>query len=362
MKRFIVMATVLLMLLSCQEKSQQQIEAGAKWLESLIINADGEVCVDSTDEELVMTPRLREFFNDALRIYGPSNMDENELKAAEQAYKEKWKDIYPIKEDDHKLFGKGNGETTSLYDLKVTHKEGLVYNVYIRYGRDYVYNTEVTLIPHEGAFQIDYASVEYSRAPGGDQEGIEPYWSLEDREARKRKFEEIFTQSEEGEMTYEGALLTELAGFTNPEEVTEKWGKPLFECKISYPKDNYYYTTCGITHSSFVTYEPFEASWVHFEYNPEYQADPSLTLFSTNREGFGFAGLYVGVPECNKEAVIEYLGNWFGPELLSLYDKEEHRDEMLVVRLSQELPIEMVIVFSEDGLIKSMEYSPGTCM
>lgn len=361
MKRIIVMAAALLMLLSCQEKSNQQVEAGAKWLESLIINADGEVCIDTIDEEQVMTPRLKEFFDDAQHVYGPSDMDENEWKAAEQAYKEKWKDVYPIKEDDHKLFGRGNGETTSLYDLKVTHKEGLVYDVYVKYGANQAYNTEVTLVPHEGAFRIDYASIEYDSVTRRDQEGVQPYWSLEEREARKTKFEDIFSQSEE-ELSYEGALLTELAEFLTPKEVIAKWGKPLFECKITYPKDYYYYTTCGITHSSFATYEPFEASWVHFEYNPEYQPEPSLTTFSTDRAGFGFGGLYVGVPECNKGAVLEYLGKWFGSECFSLYDKGEDLDEMLIVKLSHELPIEMTITFSEDGLVSSITYDTGACI
>ena len=120
-----------------------------------------------------MTSRLFEFFSEAWKIYSPSDMTEEEYLVAEQAYKKKWGGD-PLEEDEFKLFGSGNDMTVSICDLKITHKEGLTYNVYIRYESEYAVSNDITLVPHEGFFLIDYASAEWIEFPAEQQKGRAP--------------------------------------------------------------------------------------------------------------------------------------------------------------------------------------------
>lgn len=91
---------------------------------------------------------------------------------ATQEYNAEYMGVYPtLKEKDYKLFGVGNDITTNLYDLKITHKEGLNYNVRLRYSPDCIMSNEITLVPNGDAFLIDYASTEWIQLPDKGREG-----------------------------------------------------------------------------------------------------------------------------------------------------------------------------------------------
>lgn len=246
-----------------------------------------------------------------------------------------------------------------MYDLKISQTDGLTYEVSATYdGRSTTYN-EVRLIPHEGTFRIDYAKVKEIKPINREQQiDLPPYYSSEERAVKRKAFEALIQKKR----YFDSAIEEELKDFQLFDEVVKNWGKPNFDCKITYSKDDYYYESCGITHRSFLTYDLFSASWVHYEdFGSEYNA-PNLNQFSTGYKGFGFAGLYVGVPECNKETTIEYLSRWVDKDRLNMIKGHERDDEYLYVDFSGEANIEMVICFSEDGLIKHLGYSSGFCI
>lgn len=365
MKRVIMMAVAVLMLLSCQGKKQtsgdftpEQIEAGAKWIERLIINEDREVIVDKITYEEVMTPRLVEIFEEAQRIFGPSDMTEEEYEVAVQEYRKKWAGESPLKEDDHKLFATGNGETASLLDLKITHKEGLIYDVYIEYDYQYIVSNEISLVPHEDSFRIDNASVEWLKSSRHGEEGKEPYYTSEEREARTKKFEAL-VESNDGDCY--AAMMADLQEFVTPQTTVGKWGKPAFESKILHADYEYYYQECYVSHTLSYTYDAFSASWFVFRQSEEYSPEPNLVRFMTERKGFGFGGIYVGVPECNKETVMNYLKRWLPEDRMTLNPKNDDFDENLWVSFSEEVPTSMTISFSEDGLVKWIDFNCGGC-
>lgn len=306
-----------------------------------------------------MTPRFREFFAEAWKLYGPSDMTEEEYKVTEQEYRKKWEGVYPLKEDDIALFGVGNGETISLYDLKITHKEGLTYDVYINYNYQHMASNKITLVPHEDSFRIDYATLEWLTSSPRGEEGEKPFYTSEEREAKAKEFETL-VQNNAG--NYYEALLAELKEFVTPQVTMEKWGSPAFESMLPYSEDDYYYQGCGVIHSLFYTYDAFSASWFVYKENEDFDQEPFLSEFKTNRKGFGFGSIYVGVPECNKVTVMSYLKRWFTEDKLNLYPKEDYADEWLSVSLGGELPVEMIICFSEDGLVSSISFYNGGCL
>ncbi|SPY35543.1 Uncharacterised protein [Porphyromonas cangingivalis] len=359
MKRLITMTVTLLMLLSCEGKKQQtneitpeQIEAGAKWIERLIVNDDHEVVIDKIDYDKVMSPRLLEFFGDAMTVYGPSDMTDEEYQVAEQEYKKKWEGIYPLKEDDYALFGVGNGETMSLYDLKITHKEGLSYDVYIYYDERISTLTEVTLIPHEEAFLIDYAAMHFFDEPVlHGKEGDLPYRTVEERSEKTSAFEAL-VEAHGG--SFPEGLMAEFGDLSDPETCIKKWGAPAFESKILSGGYDYTYLEHGITQFLSYKYDNFSVTWA--VYKTDMALSPTLHRFLTDRKGFGFGGICIGVPEWDKERVATYLKRWFAEERVTLYPKDDFYDERLVVALSDDVHIEMTVYFSEDGLVRLMVF------
>jgi len=49
-------------------------------------------------EEKLCTKRFQQFIEESNEIYGPSNLTDEELPAAEKKYKAKWSKIYSIEE------------------------------------------------------------------------------------------------------------------------------------------------------------------------------------------------------------------------------------------------------------------------
>ncbi len=150
-----------------------------------------------------------------------------------------------------------------------------------------------------------------------------------------------------GETSFFSELLKK-DGFTvSPEELEKKWGKAkdklIEKSKLDLGGDIYDRTTATITFNEFqITTERFDG---------DYWAISSLT---TETRGFGFGGIYVGVPECNKAYLLK-LFKKFKPK-----EDEYNGAKHIYVSLSQEVANELSIKLDNNGLIESISYFAQT--
>ncbi len=136
----------------------QQISAGEKWLRSIFqCQNENDYCFP--DEEKVCTERYYEFFIESLEIYEyPDFESDAERIAAENAFKQKWEDIYPLGEVVLTPFGRGNGMETGqkLKNVAITSQSDGKYTVFIDYGDGIQTTSEVTLISSGNSFLVDF--------------------------------------------------------------------------------------------------------------------------------------------------------------------------------------------------------------
>ncbi len=112
-------------------------------------------------EEKLCTNRFRQFIAESAELYGPSNLTDEEYPAAEKKHKEKRTEIYPTKEREMWLFGRGNGDTGELKQLKISEIKNNIYEVFINYDNDIKTKNEVTVVSENGNFKIDYCKTEF---------------------------------------------------------------------------------------------------------------------------------------------------------------------------------------------------------
>ncbi len=141
----------------------QQISSGEKWLKSIFHCDDGSnYCFPN--EEKVCTKHYYEYFVESLGIYEyPDFETENDQIAAEKAFKNKWKDIYPQDAVVLSPFGRGNGVETGmkLKNVNIIPHSDLKYTVVIDYSDEIKTTSEVTLIANGRSFLIYYMKSEY---------------------------------------------------------------------------------------------------------------------------------------------------------------------------------------------------------
>ena len=138
--------------------NEQEISSGETWLKS-IFECDNGNGYCFPDEEKVFTERYYQFFIESLAIYEyPDYETENEQLAAEKAYKNKWKDIYPLGEEVWAPFGRGNGigAGDKVENVDITRISDLKYKVLIDYGERLVFSNDVVLVQSGDTFLIDY--------------------------------------------------------------------------------------------------------------------------------------------------------------------------------------------------------------
>lgn len=142
--------------------ASSQKDAAEEWLKSIFKtrNSDHHFPEYNVEEKLC-TDRFKDFIAESGEIYGPSNLTDEEYPAAEKKYKAKWSKIYPIEEREMWLFGRGNGDTGELKQLKINKiKEG-VYHIFIDYGNGIKTQNEITLVSENGNYKIDYCKTEF---------------------------------------------------------------------------------------------------------------------------------------------------------------------------------------------------------
>lgn len=90
------------------------------------------------------------FFIESLEVFEyPDFETEKEQVVAEKAYKNKWKDIYPLGKEVWAPFGRGNGigVTHKLEDVFITRISDLEYTVLIGYGEGTISSNALVLAP-----------------------------------------------------------------------------------------------------------------------------------------------------------------------------------------------------------------------
>ena len=142
-------------LISSNQSSEISNDSGEKWLKS-IFRCKGSVKYCMPSEEEVCSERFLRFYEDSWEINGPSNLTDEEYKSAVKKYKEKWSPIYQLYDSEVYLFGGGNGGTTTLKEIRVKRISIMKYDLTIEFIDGSKTNDEITLIPHNNSYKIDY--------------------------------------------------------------------------------------------------------------------------------------------------------------------------------------------------------------
>lgn len=168
MKKSILISTILLFSLllfiaatSCKNLPGE--DAGEKWLKSIFECQNGNgYCLP--EDSKVFTERYLEFHSESIGIFEyPDFETDEELIAAENAFKNKWKDIYAVDKYIWSPFGYGNGMEAGdrLENVTITHISDLKYSVLVEYRNGMIFSNELLLIPSGEAFLIDYIATDF---------------------------------------------------------------------------------------------------------------------------------------------------------------------------------------------------------
>ena len=195
MKKIFLITTILLysillltMSISCSQSSgknnenksnlmdetinEQQILSSKAWLERIFECQDGNgYCFP--DEERVLTEQYYQFFIESLQIFEyPDFETEVEQKAAEEAYINRWKDVYPVGKEIWYPFGRGNGVEPGfkLKNVVVTHLSDLIYSVLIHFDEDDLFLSTLSLVQSGEGFLIDYVETVHLESNEDEQQ------------------------------------------------------------------------------------------------------------------------------------------------------------------------------------------------
>ncbi len=136
-------------------------------------------------------------------------------------------------------------------------------------------------------------------------------------------------------------LLEEDGWVLEPKQIVAKWGKPTKEEKNTYEHP---LTTEEQVHKYSYVYPHFELSTSDLSsWQPE--------SLSTSTPGFGFVGVYVGIPECNKAFIEKLFAKSAGIE-----KNEVEGVERWNIFIFGPTMTELTLEFNTDGTVKSMSY------
>ena len=153
--------------------NEQQVLPSHTWLKSIFSCQEGNgYCFP--EEERVLTEQYYQFFIESLQIFEyPDFETEVEQKAAEEAYINRWKDVYPVGKEIWYPFGRGNGVEPGfkLKNVVVTHLSDLIYSVMIHFGEDDLFLSTLSLVQSGNGFLIDYVETVHLES-GEDEQQI----------------------------------------------------------------------------------------------------------------------------------------------------------------------------------------------
>ncbi len=127
----------------------------------------------------------------------------------------------------------------------------------------------------------------------------------------------------------------------SPKQVVAKWGKPQKEEQETF--DNPFGEKEKVHQYSYV--------YPHFEFSNSDWSNWRPGSLSTSTPGFGFAGVYVGIPECNKEFIEKLFAKAENIEKI----KEDGVEQWSIVIFGPAMT-ELTLQFNDNGTVKSMKY------
>lgn len=142
-----------------EARVEQQTSAGGAWLKRIFAQCKSGSGYCLPDDEKIFTKRYLEFYQEQLQIFEyPDFATEAELLTAKKAYKNKWKNIYPLDKDVWTPFGQGNGMMAGdrLENVSITRIADLQYNVLVEYRDGEVSANNLLLTPSGDTFLIDF--------------------------------------------------------------------------------------------------------------------------------------------------------------------------------------------------------------
>lgn len=219
--------------------NEQQILSSKAWLERIFECQDGNgYCFP--DEERVLTEQYYQFFIESLQIFEyPDFETEVEQKAAEEAYINRWKDVYPVCKEIWYPFGRGNGVEPGfkLKNVVVTHLSDLIYSVLIHFDEDDLFLSTLSLVQSGEGFLIDYVETVHLESNEDEQQirflqnftlanfqlGSNPL------DAKRLMGEPLFEETEEIPM--------EVSGFVDEDYITKRTAMEYEDIQLVY-QDN----------------------------------------------------------------------------------------------------------------------------
>ncbi len=152
--------------------NEQQVLPSHTWLKSIFNCQEGNgYCFP--DEERVLTEQYYQFFIESLQIFEyPDFETEEEQIAADKAYENKWKDIYPVGKEIWCPFGRGNGVEPGfrLQKVVITHLSDLIYSIMIHFGEDDLFLSTLQLVESGDEFLIDYLETVHLESAEDEQQ------------------------------------------------------------------------------------------------------------------------------------------------------------------------------------------------
>lgn len=142
-----------------EARDKQQVSASEAWLKSIFSQCKSGNGYCLPDDEKIFTKRYMGFYQEQLQIFEyPDFATADELIAAKKAYKNKWKNIYPLDKEIWTPFGQGNGMMAgdTLENVTITRTSALQYNVLVDYRDGEVSSNNLLLTPSGSAFLIDF--------------------------------------------------------------------------------------------------------------------------------------------------------------------------------------------------------------
>ncbi len=125
----------------------------------------------------------------------------------------------------------------------------------------------------------------------------------------------------------------------SPDALEEKWGKPTTKTEDSY-----------VYPASESTVHSYEYTYPHFHVTINDMNEWQAEKISTNTAGFGFAGVYVGIAECNKTFIEKLFAQ--APAI------EKNSDEWIIT-IYEPTGTKINISFNQDETVKEVSYNFG---
>lgn len=313
-KTIFTFSTMMSLLLVMVVSSCKKNFSGEEWLNTIFECSNGSgFCLP--DETKVFTEQYLKFYQESIEIYEyPEFETEEKQMSAEIAFKNKWKNIYPLHRDIWSPFGRGNGMEAGykLKNVTINHLFDLIFSVIIDYGDDDILLNTLKLVPSGDAFLIDY---------------IETIFIDSDREEGFLPFLKNFT-------------LAKFQLGSNALDAKRLLGSPKSEFAKTGPMEVSGY----IDEDYIVTTTTLEFDGIHLVYE-----DDRMIYALIDKPGKSFGWIKIGDKKCNKD---------FLREKFCLAEDDFYEGDKKII-MNWEI-ISLLVSLDENGLVNTIEMNSGS--